>query len=107
MPSWFLAPLKLRLGQAMAAVPGPLDWIFALRTTAAGLLALYLALALGFEEPQWAIMTVFIIAQPFTGMVLAKGFYRVIGTAVGVSVGTGLVQLLHGNATLFCIAMAL
>jgi len=107
MPSRFLASLTLRLEQVMAAVPGRLDWIFALRTTAAGLLALYVALALGLEEPQWAIMTVFIIAQPFTGMVLAKGFYRVLGTAVGVLVGAGLVQLLQGHATAFCIAMAL
>jgi uncharacterized membrane protein YccC len=107
MLSRSLAFSKLRLGQAMAAIPDRLDWIFALRTTAAGLLALYLALALGLEEPQWAIMTVFIIAQPFTGMVLSKGFYRVIGTAVGVSVGAGLVSLLHGNATAFVIAMAL
>ena len=107
MPSWFLASSKLRLERAMAAVPGRLDWIFALRTTAAGLLALYIALALGLEEPQWAIMTVFIIAQPFTGMVLAKGFYRVLGTAVGVVVGAGLVQLLQGNGTAFCLAMAL
>jgi uncharacterized membrane protein YccC len=91
----------------MAAIPGRLDWIFSLRTTAAGLLALYLALALGLEEPQWAIMTVFIIAQPFTGMVLAKGFYRVLGTAVGVAVGAGLVRLFQDQAWAFCLAMAL
>jgi uncharacterized membrane protein YccC len=78
-----------------------------LRTTAAGLLALYVALALGLDQPQWAIMTVFIIAQPFTGMVLAKGIYRVIGTAVGVLAGTGLASLLQDRPTGFVVAMAL
>lgn len=59
------------------------DWIFALRTVSAGLIALLAAYALKLDHPQWAMMTVFIVAQPVAGMVLAKGFYRLLGTLVG------------------------
>jgi uncharacterized membrane protein YccC len=107
MLSRFSVSWRSRLIKATAARPGRLDWIFALRTTAAGLGALGIALALGLEEPQWAIMTVFIIAQPFTGMVLAKGVYRVFGTAIGVTVGAGLAELLQGRPIAFILAMAL
>lgn len=73
------------------------DWIFALRTVSAGLIALLAAYALKLDHPQWAMMTVFIVAQPVAGMVLAKGFYRLLGTlaggiaAIGITtvVGTG------------------
>ncbi|RUZ64208.1 FUSC family protein, partial [Mesorhizobium sp. M7A.F.Ca.US.003.02.2.1] len=47
------------------------DWIFALRTVSAGLIALLAAYALKLDHPQWAMMTVFIVAQPVAGMVLA------------------------------------
>ena len=59
------------------------DWIFALRTVSAGLIALLVAYALKLDHPQWAMMTVFIVAQPVAGMVLAKGFYRLLGTLAG------------------------
>ncbi|TIU51985.1 MAG: hypothetical protein E5W30_16330, partial [Mesorhizobium sp.] len=36
------------------------DWIFALRTVSAGLIALLAAYALKLDHPQWAMMTVFI-----------------------------------------------
>jgi uncharacterized membrane protein YccC len=107
MLSRFITPWHRRLAKMGAARPARHDWVFALRTTAAGLLALYLALALGLEEPQWAIMTVFIIAQPFTGMVLAKGLYRVLGTSVGVVAGAGMADLFQGRPVAFVLAMAL
>ncbi|MBZ9770949.1 FUSC family protein [Mesorhizobium sp. CO1-1-8] len=66
------------------------DWIFALRTVSAGLIALLAAYALKLDHPQWAMMTVFIVAQPVAGMVLAKGFYRLLGTLVGGLAAIGI-----------------
>ncbi|MER8628151.1 FUSC family protein [Mesorhizobium opportunistum] len=66
------------------------DWIFALRTVSAGLIALLVAYALKLDHPQWAMMTVFIVAQPVAGMVLAKGFYRLLGTLVGGVAAIGI-----------------
>ena len=54
--------------------------IFSLKTFVAALLALYLAFWLGLDQPKWALMTVFIVSQPDSGLVLAKGFFRLLGT---------------------------
>lgn len=79
------ARLKAYYETSLAGLTQPTrsDWIFALRTVSAGLIALLAAYALKLDHPQWAMMTVFIVAQPVAGMVLAKGFYRLLGTLAG------------------------
>ncbi|WP_027058756.1 FUSC family protein [Mesorhizobium loti] len=79
------ARLKTYYETSLAGLTQPTrsDWIFALRTVSAGLIALLAAYALKLDHPQWAMMTVFIVAQPVAGMVLAKGFYRLLGTLAG------------------------
>lgn len=69
------------------------DWIFSLRTVSAGLIALLVAYALELDHPQWAMMTVFIVAQPVAGMVLAKGFYRLLGTLAGGIAAIGITTI--------------
>nr|WP_210333968.1 FUSC family protein [Mesorhizobium sangaii] len=69
------------------------DWIFSLRTVSAGLIALLVAYALELDHPQWAMMTVFIVAQPVAGMVLAKGFYRLLGTLAGGMAAIGITTI--------------
>ena len=69
------------------------DWIFSLRTVSAGLIALLVAYALELDHPQWAMMTVFIVAQPVAGMVLAKGFYRLFGTLAGGIAAIGITTI--------------
>ncbi|RUZ80367.1 FUSC family protein [Mesorhizobium sp. M7A.F.Ca.US.006.01.1.1] len=86
------ARLKGYLETSLAGLTQPTrsDWIFALRTVSAGLIALLAAYALKLDHPQWAMMTVFIVAQPVAGMVLAKGFYRLLGTLVGGIAAIGI-----------------
>src|ERR1700738_40434 len=61
--------------------------IFAAKTTASGLVALLVAFTFNLDQPQWALLTVFIVSQPQeSGLVLAKSFYRLIGTLVGAAV---------------------
>jgi uncharacterized membrane protein YccC len=83
------------------------DWIFALRTVSAGLIALLVAYALKLDHPQWAMMTVFIVAQPVAGMVLAKGFYRLLGTLAGGLAAIGITSLSGTNPWLLVAVLAL
>lgn len=72
---------------------------FALRTTAAALAALLAAQALGLDNPHWAAMTVWIVAQPTRGMVVSKGLYRLAGTMAG-SLAAALIIMAVGPAPL-------
>ncbi|MCV3208574.1 FUSC family protein [Mesorhizobium sp. YC-39] len=83
------------------------DWIFALRTVSAGLIALLAAYALKLDHPQWAMMTVFIVAQPVAGMVLAKGFYRLLGTLAGGLAAIGITSLFGTSPWLLVTILAI
>lgn len=100
LPSGFVASF------ASFARPTRSDWIFALRTVSAGLIALLAAYALKLDHPQWAMMTVFIVSQPVAGMVLAKGFYRLLGTLAGGLAAIGITALFGTGPWLLVTALA-
>src|SRR3954449_9732034 len=79
---------------------------FAVKTFAASLLALYIAFWAGLDDPRWAFLTVFIVSQPDSGLVLAKSFYRIVGTIAGVLVSIALVLGLAQYGELFVAAIA-
>ena len=79
---------------------------FAVKTFAASLLALYIAFWAGLDDPRWAFLTVFVVSQPDSGLVLAKGFYRILGTIAGVLVTIALVFGLAQYGELFVAALA-
>lgn len=83
------------------------DWIFALRTVSAGLFALFAAYALKVNDPQWAMMTVFIVAQPVAGMVLAKGFFRLLGTMAGALAAIGITRFFSAEPWLLVATLVL
>lgn len=60
---------------------------FASRLAVAAIAALAIAYWLQLQDPQWAIVTVYVLAQPITGAALAKGVYRVAGTLIGGAAG--------------------
>lgn len=62
-----------------------LVWLHLLKTVAAALLAMGIAMLLELPSPRTAMVTVFVLMQPMSGMVLAKSFYRVVGTAAGMT----------------------
>ena len=83
-------------------------WIFAAKTTASGLIALLVSFTFNLDEPYWALLTVFIVAQPQqSGQVLAKSFYRIIGTVIGAAVALFLVALCAQERVLFLGGLAL
>ena len=60
-----------------------LVWLHLFKTVTAALLALGIAMLLDLQQPRTAMTTVFVLMQPLSGMVLAKSFYRIVGTVVG------------------------
>jgi uncharacterized membrane protein YccC len=66
---------------------------FALRTTLAGMAALFVAMWMQLDTPRWAIWTVFIVSPPVRGNALRKTAARVAGTFVGCFVGVAAVGL--------------
>jgi uncharacterized membrane protein YccC len=80
---------------------------FAVKTFAASLLALYIAFWAGLDDPRWAFLTVYIVSQPDSGLVLAKGFYRILGTIAGLLVTIALVFGLAQYGEPFVAALAI
>ena len=80
--------------------------VFAFKTCAAALLALFLAFWLELDEPKWALLTVFVVSQPESGLVLAKSFYRILGTIAGTLVSIALVFLFAQYGELFLASLA-
>src|SRR5262249_4155087 len=80
---------------------------FATKTFAASLLALYIAFWAGLDDPRWAFLTGYIVSQPDSGLVLAKGFYRILGTIGGVVVAIALVFGLAQYGEVFVAALGI
>lgn len=79
---------------------------FAVKTLLGGGLALWCALRLGLEQPQWALMTAFIVAQPLSGMVVQKGLARLLGTLIGTCMAVLFMGLFAQAPWLFLLALA-
>jgi uncharacterized membrane protein YccC len=82
-------------------------WIFSGKAFAAAMLALFVALSLDFEQPGWSVTTVYVVSQPFSGMVLSKAAYRALGTVTGALASLILVSLFAQTYELFLPALAL
>jgi uncharacterized membrane protein YccC len=81
--------------------------IFAAKTAASGLIAVLVAFTFNLDQPSWALLTVFIVSQPQqSGQVLAKSFYRIIGTVIGAGVALLFVALFAQERVLFLGALA-
>ncbi|MET4385188.1 putative membrane protein YccC [Bradyrhizobium sp. F1.4.3] len=83
------------------------DLIFALKTFAASMLALVIALAMDLPRPYWAMATVYITSQPLAGATSSKAFFRVMGTLVGATMTVALLPNLIDAPELLCLAIAL
>lgn len=81
--------------------------LFSLKTFLAALLALAVAFFWNLKQPYWALLTVLIVAQPYTGMVRSKSLYRFAGTFVGAGMAVFLVPRLVDLPTLLVLALAL
>jgi hypothetical protein len=76
----------------------PQTVLASLKSFAAAMLALYVAFVLDLPRPYWAIMTVYITSQPFSGAVRSKAVYRMAGTLIGAAAVVVLVPNLVESA---------
>jgi uncharacterized membrane protein YccC len=80
---------------ARPLIPVDLGWrnvVFSLRTAAAAVMALAICYHLDLGDPQWAPLTVYLLAQPTVGAALSKSLWRTIGTVLGGVAGLGIVE---------------
>jgi uncharacterized membrane protein YccC len=84
-----------------------LTWVYILKALGAAFLALGIAMRLDLPQPRTAMTTVFIVMQPQSGAILAKSFYRIGGTLVGLVATLLLIAVFAPQRELFLGALAL
>ncbi|WP_165668543.1 FUSC family protein [Metapseudomonas otitidis] len=82
-------------------------WVYIGKVLLAALVTLWLAMRLELPQPSTATITVFIVMQPQSGQVLAKGFYRILGSLVGLTVMVALIALFAQERVLFLLVSSL
>src|SRR5688500_14611171 len=70
-----------------------------LRLAFAAWLAFAIASLFHLGNAYWAAMTIWVVSQASRGLLLERGFFRIIGTVLGAAVGFGILQV-TGNAYL-------
>ncbi|TCL72652.1 FUSC family protein [Rhizobium sp. BK251] len=83
------------------------NFVFSLRMAAAAILAMAIAYRLELSDPQWATLTVYLLAQPTVGGALSKGTWRAIGTVGGGLLGLLIVGLFSQAPELLVAATVL
>src|ERR1041384_1725514 len=83
------------------------DLAFSVKTFAAGITALLISYWLEVKEPQWALVTVYLLSQPMVGAILSKSAYRLVGTACGAVFALVCLGLFAQSGALFIVGMAL
>ncbi|MEH2560589.1 FUSC family protein [Bradyrhizobium sp. AZCC 2289] len=81
--------------------------IFALRTFAAAMLAFSIALLLDMPRPYWAMASVYITSNLFTGATTSKAVYRILGTLMGAAGTIALVPNLVNAPEVLSLCIAL
>jgi uncharacterized membrane protein YccC len=81
--------------------------VFALRTFAAAMLAFSIALLLDMPRPYWAMASVYITSNQFTGATASKAVYRILGTLIGAAATIVLVPNLVNAPELLSLGIAL
>ncbi|NVN10665.1 FUSC family protein [Nguyenibacter vanlangensis] len=99
-----------------APASGGLKWLyapswsnvaFALRTAAAALLSLLIAMWLELDSPQWAPLTVWVVATSTRGETLSKARWRLVGTATGCVISICAIACFPQQPGLLIPALAL
>ncbi len=88
-------------------LPPGQDWFFGLRTFAASMIALYIALIMQMPRPYWAMATVYIVSSPFVGPTSSKALYRALGTLGGAAAAVFFVPLFVQTPYLLAVVVAL
>ncbi len=88
-------------------MPPARDWFYGVRTFAASMIALYIALIMEMPRPYWAMATVYIVSSPFVGPTSSKALYRAVGTFLGAAAAVLFVPLFVQTPFLLAVVVAL
>lgn len=91
----------------LAYRPTRADWIFTAKTFVAGILALFIALYFNLDRPVWSMATVYIVANPLSGVLASKAVYRLVGTFIGAVFAVILIPNLDSAPILSALGMSL
>jgi uncharacterized membrane protein YccC len=80
--------------------------LFSLKCFGAAMLAYYVSLRIGLTRPYWAIGTVYIVSQPYSGASISRGVFRFLGTLTGAAATVFLVPTFANEPLLLSIALA-
>lgn len=85
---------------------GKQEIIFAFNSCAGALLSLLIALACDLDKPYWAMMTAYVMSQPFSGALRLKSVFRLIGTALGAVITVLIIPPLSNAPVLLSLVMS-
>jgi uncharacterized membrane protein YccC len=88
-------------------VPPRRDWFYGLRTFAAAMIALYIALIMQLDRPYWAMASVYLVSSPFVAPTSSKALYRAAGTFFGAAASVLVVPVFVQTPFLLAIVVAL
>jgi uncharacterized membrane protein YccC len=84
-----------------------LIWIFIGKLMLTAGIALWLAYRLELPQPSTVLVTVCVVMQRQSGEVLAKSFYRLIGSVLGLTVMVTLIALFNQERLMFLLCLAI
>ena len=90
-----------------SGIPPTRDWFYGVRTFAASMIALYIALLMQMPRPYWAMATVYIVSSPFLGPTSSKALYRAIGTFLGAAAAVFFVPMFVQSPYVLVVVIAL
>lgn len=90
-----------------AGFPPARDWFYGVRTFAASMIALYIAMLMQMPRPYWAMATVYIVSSPFVGPTSSKALYRAIGTFMGAAAAVFFVPMFVQSPYVLVVVIAL
>lgn len=88
-------------------MPPARDWFYGVRTFAASMIALYIALLMQMPRPYWAMATVYIVSSPFVGPTSSKALYRAVGTFLGAAAAVLFVPMFVQSPYVLVLVIAL
>ncbi|MNM15545.1 p-hydroxybenzoic acid efflux pump subunit AaeB [compost metagenome] len=88
-------------------MPPARDWFYGVRTFAASMIALYIAMLMQMPRPYWAMATVYIVSNPFLGPTTSKALYRAIGTFLGAAAAVFFVPMFVQSPYVLVVVIAL
>ncbi|MGH8387194.1 MAG: FUSC family protein [Pseudomonas sp.] len=90
-----------------SGMPSARDWFYGVRTFAASMIALYIAMLMQMPRPYWAMATVYIVSSPFVGPTSSKALYRAVGTFVGAAAAVFFVPMFVQSPYVLVLVIAL